>query len=114
MNNSLLNEFYPQISQKGYTLREVSKPDTSKTFPDRFDSYEEYQDALHDFLNGIWIMSVLHHEALYETCFDECFEEFRVSNKLTEQQLSDLCSTSVGTLDAIEQSAWKKFQDLCQ
>ena len=114
MNNSLLNEFYPQISQKGYTLREVSKPDTSKTFPDLFDSYEEYQDALHDFLNGIWIMSVLHHESLYETCFDECFEEFRVSNKLTEQQMSDLCSASVGTLDAIEQSAWKKFQDLCQ
>ena len=53
MNNSLLNEFYPQISQKGYTLREVSKPDTSKSFPDRFDSYEEYQDALHDFLNCI-------------------------------------------------------------
>ena len=53
MNNSLLNEFYPQISQKGYTLREVSKPDTSKSFPDRYDSYEEYTDALHDFLNGI-------------------------------------------------------------
>ena len=53
MNNSLLNAFYPQISQKGYTLREVSKPDTSKSFPDRYDSYEEYTDALHDFLNGI-------------------------------------------------------------
>ena len=53
MNNSLLNEFYPQISQKGYTSREVSKPDTSRDFPDRFDSYEEYQDALHEFLNGI-------------------------------------------------------------
>ena len=53
MNNSLLNEFYPQISQKGYTSREVSKPDTSREFPDRYDSYEEYTDALHDFLNGI-------------------------------------------------------------
>ena len=55
MNNSLLNEFYPQISQKGYTSKEVSKPDTSKTFPDRYDSYEEYTDALHEFLNGIWL-----------------------------------------------------------
>lgn len=53
MNNSLLNEFYPQLAQKGYTAREVSKPSTSRDFPDRFDSYEEYQDALHDFLNGI-------------------------------------------------------------
>ena len=35
------------------TSREVSKPDTSKSFPDRYDSYEEYTDALHDFLNGI-------------------------------------------------------------
>ena len=59
-------------------------------------------------------MSVLHHEALYETCFDECFDEFMKANKLTEQQMSDLCSASVGTLDAIEQSAWQKFQDLCQ
>ena len=53
MNKTLLYEFYTQISQKGYTLREVSKPDTSKSFPDRYDSYEEYTDALHDFLNGI-------------------------------------------------------------
>ena len=53
MNNSLLNEFYPQLAQKGYTAREVSKPDTSKSFPDRYSSYEEYQEALHDFLNGI-------------------------------------------------------------
>ena len=59
-------------------------------------------------------MSVIQNEALYETCFDECFEEFRVHNKLTEQQMSDLCSASVGTLDAIERSAYKKFQDLCQ
>ena len=53
MNDSILNEFYPQLAQKGYTAREVSKPDTSKSFPDRYDSYEEYTDALHDFLNGI-------------------------------------------------------------
>jgi len=53
MNNSILNEFYPQLAQKGYTASEVSKPDTSKSFPDRYSSYEEYQEALHDFLNGI-------------------------------------------------------------
>jgi len=53
MNNSLLNEFYPQLAQKGYTAREVSKPSTSRDFPDRYSSYEEYQEALHDFLNGI-------------------------------------------------------------
>ena len=53
MNYSILNEFYPQLAQKGYTAREVSKPDTSRDFPDRYDSYEEYTEALHEFMNGL-------------------------------------------------------------
>jgi len=53
MNQTLLNEFYPQFAQKGYIASEVSKPDTSKSFPDRYDSYEEYMDAMHEFLNGL-------------------------------------------------------------
>ena len=53
MNNSDFNEFYPQLAQKGYTAREVSNPDSSKSFPDRYDSYEEYTEALHEFMNGL-------------------------------------------------------------
>tara|TARA_Y100001970_G_scaffold46372_1_gene58357 strand:- start:323 stop:502 length:180 start_codon:yes stop_codon:yes gene_type:complete len=59
-------------------------------------------------------MSTLHHEALYETCFDESYDEFMKSNKLTEEMMTELCSFSIGTLDAVENMAWKKFQDLCQ
>ena len=62
-------------------------------------------------------MLSLHHEALLETCHDEAWEEFRVHNKLTDDQLNELCwmnPNGSGTLDAINQMAFKKFEDLCQ
>ena len=59
-------------------------------------------------------MSTLHHGALYETCFDECFDEFMNSNKLTGDQMAELCRISPATLDNVEQMAWSKFQGLCQ
>ncbi len=60
-------------------------------------------------------MSSLHHEALMETCHDEAWEEFRIHNKLTEDQLNELCwRQTSGTLLAIERKARQKFEDLCQ
>ncbi len=60
-------------------------------------------------------MSSLHHEALMETCHDEAWEEFRIHNKLTEDQLNELCwRQTSGTLLAIERKARQKFDDLCQ
>ena len=60
-------------------------------------------------------MSSLHHEALMETCHDEAWEEFRIHNKLTEDQLNELCwRQESGTLIAIERKARQKFEDLCQ
>ena len=62
-------------------------------------------------------MSTLHHESLLETCWDEAWEEFRVSNKLTDDQLNELCwrnPNGSGSLDAIDQLARQKFEDLCQ
>lgn len=59
-------------------------------------------------------MSTLHHESLYETCFDESFDEFMKSNKLTGDQMSELCRISTSTLDAVEAMAWEKFQNMCQ
>ena len=60
-------------------------------------------------------MSSLHHEALMECCHDEAWEEFRIHNKLTEDQLNELCwRQTSGTLLAIERKARQKFEDLCQ
>ena len=51
----MLNCFEKYGLQKGYTLREIhaTKVTTDRTYPDRYDSYEEYQDALHDYMNGM-------------------------------------------------------------
>ncbi len=59
-------------------------------------------------------MSTLHHESLLETCFDEAWESFRVHNKLTVEMMEELCSFSEGTVNAIERSAQKRFEDLCR
>ena len=60
-------------------------------------------------------MSSLHHESLMETCHDEAWEEFRIHNKLTEDQLNELCwRQTSGTLLAIEKQAQRKFDALCQ
>jgi len=59
-------------------------------------------------------MSTLHHESLLETCFDEAWESFRVHNKLTVEQMEELCSFSKGTVDAIEKTAQQIFEDMCQ
>ena len=60
-------------------------------------------------------MSNLQNEVLLETIHDEVWEEFRISNKLTEDQLNELCwRNQSGTLDAIERETNKRFEDMCQ
>ena len=59
-------------------------------------------------------MSTLHHESLLETCFDEAWENFRISNKLTEDELNWLTNNTLGTMDAIEKQARVLFEGLCQ
>ena len=58
-------------------------------------------------------MSTLHHESLLETCFDEAWESFRVHNKLTVEQMEELCSFSKGTQAMLEERARMRFEDLC-
>lgn len=61
MNNSVIREFYPNLLQKGYTCSEIrqgsSKTSEVKEVPDwaksRYDTYDEYLDGLHDFMNGM-------------------------------------------------------------
>ena len=56
-------------------------------------------------------MSSIHNEALMESCFDQAWEEFRVHNKLTPEMMEELCSFSVGTVQHIERTARKMFED---
>ena len=57
---SVISEFYPMFEQKGYTEREIRQSmescltqEVPQAFKDRYETYAEYQEALHDFLNGI-------------------------------------------------------------
>ena len=59
-------------------------------------------------------MSTLHHEALYETCFDESFDEYMRISGLTGDQMSEWVRINPFVLDRIEDMAYKKFQDMCQ
>ena len=57
-------------------------------------------------------MSCLQNEMILESLFDEVWEEFRVSNKLTVELMEELCSFSQGTVDALERTTQKRFQEL--
>ena len=58
-------------------------------------------------------MSSLRNEALLETIFDEVWEEFRIHNKLTDDQLNELCwQNESGTLLAIQKEVERRFEDL--
>ena len=59
-------------------------------------------------------MSCLQNESILESLFDEVWEDFRVSNKLTVEQMNELCSWSNGTLDALERTTQQRFEDLCK
>ena len=57
MNKSNLQEFFPSLLQKGYSVREINescKRHQERVAPDWFNgTYQEYLDEMHDFLNGI-------------------------------------------------------------
>jgi len=59
-------------------------------------------------------MSTLANEMILENCFDEAWESFRVHNKLTVAEMTELCSFSKGTVNAVERTARKMFEDMCQ
>ena len=59
-------------------------------------------------------MSCLNNESILESLFDEVCEDFRVSNKLTVEQMNELLSFSKGTQDALEQTTRQRFEDMCQ
>ena len=58
-------------------------------------------------------MSCLQNEILLEQCYDDAYEQFRIHNKLDEQQIQELILHG-GVQLAIEKSARKMFDDMCQ
>ena len=59
-------------------------------------------------------MSILHHESLYETCFDESFDDYMRISGLSGDQMSEWIRINPFVLERIEDMAYKKFQDMCQ
>ena len=57
-------------------------------------------------------MSVLHHEEILETCFDEAVEEFMTANKLDYEMFRQI-EDHEGVMLAIEKSAMALFETRC-
>ena len=59
-------------------------------------------------------MSTLANESLYETCFEESFEEYHRLSGLSSDDLDRWIKINHFVLDIIEENAWKKYQSMCQ
>ncbi len=60
-------------------------------------------------------MSVLHHETLLETCYDEAWTDYAKEHNLTFDQLDALDQNSdLGYLPEIAAEAQRRFEELCQ
>ena len=60
-------------------------------------------------------MSCIQNETLLETIYDEVWEEYRLKNNLTDDQLYTLEQNSLtGTIPEIEIETNRKFEDMCQ
>tara|TARA_B000000557_G_C20414494_1_gene291959 strand:- start:308 stop:484 length:177 start_codon:yes stop_codon:yes gene_type:complete len=57
-------------------------------------------------------MSSLHHEEILEDCYEQSYESFKKSNKLTEEMMQELILHS-GVQFAIEKNARKLFESRC-
>ena len=57
-------------------------------------------------------MSSLHHEEILEDCYEQSYESFKKSNKLTEDMMQELILHS-GVQFAIEKNARKLFESRC-
>ena len=58
-------------------------------------------------------MSNINNENILESLFDEVWEDFRVSNKLTVEQMNELESHE-GVQIALRRSAERMFEDMCE
>ena len=59
-------------------------------------------------------MSCLQNEILLETIYDEVWEEYRIKNNLTSDELYNLEQKSpTGVIRFIEDETNKRFEELC-
>ena len=60
-------------------------------------------------------MSNIHNEIILENLYDEVWEEYRVANCLSDDQLYALeQSSKTGTLPEIELETNRRFEAMCQ
>ena len=60
-------------------------------------------------------MSCIHNETILENLYDEVWEEYRIENNLTSDQLDALDQNSeLGYLPVIANEANKRFEELCR
>ena len=59
-------------------------------------------------------MSVLHHEAILENCFEIAYEDFRIENNYSKDRMEELYLMNKNIQNRLEEVATQLFEDLCQ
>ena len=59
-------------------------------------------------------MSVLHHEAILENCFEIAYENFRIENNYSKDAMEELYLINKNIQNRLEEVATQLFEDLCQ
>ena len=59
-------------------------------------------------------MSVLHHEAILENCFEVAYESFRIENNYSKDRMEELNLINKNLQQRLEEVATQLFEDLCQ
>ena len=60
-------------------------------------------------------MSCIHNETILENLYDEVWEEYRIENNLTSDQLDAIDQNSeLGFLPVIANEANRRFEELCR
>ena len=59
-------------------------------------------------------MSVLHHEAILENCFEIAYEDFRIANDYSKDRMEELYLMNKNVQNRLEEVATSMFEDLCQ
>ncbi len=59
-------------------------------------------------------MSVLHHEAILENCFEIAYEDFRIENNYSKDRMEELYLMNKNIQNRLEEVATQMFEDLCQ
>ena len=65
------------------------------------------------FVTSFLPMSNINNESILENLYDEVYEDFRLSNKLTVAMMDELLSFSQGTRDQLESTTMERFEAIC-